>query len=253
MFAASLRTLLRRRLQSHGRPLPVNSSFAIVNSANMCAKRMIMPDPRAAVTDEIILTHIERGSRVVDLGCGDGRLLAKLRAQHGCEVLGVEVGMDPFVGAIESGVPVLQADLNHGLETIPDDCFDVAVVSETLQQVRRPLAVLEEIFRIARRALVVVPNFGHWAIRLQVLVSGRAPVTDSLPYEWYESPNVHFLTMLDFRDLARRGNFRIVRELPVIGTRAVNRAWLANLRAHSALFVLERSAVADRADVARRG
>ncbi|MFV0445499.1 MAG: methionine biosynthesis protein MetW [Planctomycetaceae bacterium] len=211
-----------------------------------------MPDPRAAVTDEIILSNIERGSRVVDLGCGDGRLLSKLRSDHGCDILGVEVGLDPFVAAIENGVPVLQADLNQGLGTIPDDCFDVAVVSETLQQVRRPLVVLEEIFRIARRALVVVPNFGHWRVRLQVLYSGRVPVTDSLPYEWFESPNVHFLTMLDFRDLARRGNFRIVRELPIIGTRAVNQAWLANLRANSALFVLERP-VAERSQLATGG
>jgi methionine biosynthesis protein MetW len=207
----------------------------------MCAKRMNLPDPRAALTDEVILAHVERGSRVVDLGCGDGRLLAKLHAEHGCEILGVEVDFDQFVHAMERGVPVLQEDLNRGLFSIPSDAFDVAVVSQTLQQVQRPLKVLEEIFRIARRALVLVPNFGHWAIRLQVAMSGRAPVTDSLPYEWYESPNVHFLTMLDFRALAERGNFRIVRELPIIGTRAVSRAWMANLRAHSALFVLERN------------
>lgn len=210
-----------------------------------------MPDPRAAVTDEVILTHIERGSSVVDLGCGDGRLLEKLRDEHGCDILGVELDFDQFTAALERGIPVLQADLNRGLAAIPDDSFHVAVVSETLQQVHRPLAVMEEIFRIARRALVVVPNFGHWTIRLQVAISGRAPVTDSLPYEWFESPNVHFLTMLDFRDLARRGNFRIVRELPIIGTRAVNRAWMANLRAHSALFVLERNGAASPAEPVR--
>ena len=216
----------------------------------MCAKRLKLPDPRAALTDEIILAHVERGSRVVDLGCGDGRLLAKLRDTHECGVLGVEVDFDEFALAIERGVPALQADLDHGLDAIPDDAFDVAVVSQTLQQVQRPLAVLEEILRIAQRALVVVPNFGHWTIRLQVAMSGRAPVTDYLPYEWYESPNVHFLTMLDFRDLARRGNFRIVNELPIIGTRAVDRAWMANLRAHSALFVLERSPGANRPEPA---
>jgi methionine biosynthesis protein MetW len=87
---------------------------------------------------------------------------------------------------------------------------------------------------------VVVPNFGHWRIRLQVLFQGRAPVTDSLPYEWYESPNVHFLSMLDFRELAAQGNFKIVKELPIIGDRARDRAWLANLRAHSALYLLQR-------------
>jgi methionine biosynthesis protein MetW len=207
----------------------------------MCAKRMVMPDPQAAMTDEIIMEQVDRGSRVIDLGCGDGRLLQKLREEHGCRVLGVEINFDMFCASISRGIPVLKEDLNVGLRTIPDDSFDVAVVSQTLQQVSRPLAVLEEILRVARRALVVVPNYGHWRIRLQVALSGRAPVTDVLPYEWYETPNVHFLTMLDFRDLARRGNFRIIRELPIIGSRAVNRAWMANLRANSALFVLERA------------
>ena len=109
-------------------------------------------------------------------------------------------------------------------------------------QVGRPLELLNELFRVAARVLVVVPNFGHWRIRLQVLWQGRAPVTDSLPYEWYESPNVHVLSMLDFRDLERRGLFRIKAELPIIGERAVERAWGANARAHSALYVLERPA-----------
>jgi methionine biosynthesis protein MetW len=207
----------------------------------MCAKRIHMPDPTSALTDELLMAQIPRGSRVVDLGCGDGRLLQRIRDDHACSVLGVEVDMGQMVHAIERGIPVLKSDLDHGLQLIPDEAFDFAVLSQTLQQVHRPLALFDEIFRIARSALVVVPNFGHWRVRLQVALSGRAPVTDALPYEWFESPNVHFLTMLDFRDLARRGNFRVVRELPVIGDRAVDRAWLANLRAHSALFVLERA------------
>jgi len=207
----------------------------------MCAKRIHMPDPTSALTDELLMAQIPRGSRVVDLGCGDGRLLQRIRDDHACSVLGVEVDMGQMVHSIERGIPVLKSDLDHGLQLIPDEAFDFAVLSQTLQQVHRPLALFDEIFRIARSALVVVPNFGHWRVRLQVALSGRAPVTDALPYEWFESPNVHFLTMLDFRDLARRGNFRVVRELPVIGDRAVDRAWLANLRAHSALFVLERA------------
>jgi methionine biosynthesis protein MetW len=207
----------------------------------MCAKRIHMPDPLSALTDELLMAHIPRGSRVVDLGCGDGRLLQRIRDDHACSVLGVEVDMGQMVHAIERGIPVLKSDLDHGLQLIPDEAFDFAVLSQTLQQVHRPLALFDEIFRIARSALVVVPNFGHWRVRLQVALSGRAPVTDALPFEWFESPNVHFLTMLDFRDLAQRGNFRVVRELPVIGDRAVDRAWLANLRAHSALFVLERA------------
>jgi methionine biosynthesis protein MetW len=206
----------------------------------VCAKRIYMPDPLTAVTDELLMDHIDRGSRVVDLGCGDGRFLQRLRDEHSCKVLGVELDLDEFLGSIARGIPILKADLDRGLQVIPSGAFDFAVLSQTLQQVDRPLALLDEIFRIARRALVVVPNFGHWRVRLQVVLQGRAPVTDALPYEWYESPNVHFLTMLDFRDLSKRGNFRIIKELPIIGKRAVDRAWMANLRANSALYILER-------------
>jgi methionine biosynthesis protein MetW len=207
----------------------------------MCAKRIFLPDPRDVLADELLMQHIEPGSRVLDLGCGDGRLLARLRDERNCSVMGIERDDDFLISAIEKGLPILRADLNVELIDIPDRAFDYAVLSQTLQQVSRPKQLLNEIFRVAKRALVVVPNFGHWKVRLQVAWAGRAPVTDSLPYEWFESPNVHFLTMLDFRDLAQRGNFRVVRELPVIGDRAVDRAWLANLRAHSALFVLQRA------------
>lgn len=207
----------------------------------MCAKRLYLPDPRAAVTNQVIMQQIERGTRVVDLGCGDARLLERLRDEHGCEVLGVERDDEAQLQAIERGVPVIQADLNQGVGDLPSHAFDYAVLSQTLQQINRPLELLHDIFRVARRILVVVPNFAHWRIRLQVTLQGRAPVTDYLPYEWFESPNVHFLSMLDFRELANRGNFRIVKEIPIIGTRAVDRALFANLRAHNALYVLERA------------
>lgn len=207
----------------------------------MCAKRIHWPDPRSAIANEIILREIDPGSRVVDLGCGDARLIERLRDEHGCDVLGVELDEDAFLMGIERGVPVLQADLNQGLEELPSRAFDFAVLSQTLQQINRPMELLDEIFRIAKRALVLVPNFAHWKVRLQVSLRGRAPVTDDLPYQWFESPNVHFLSMLDFRELAAQGNFRIVKELPIIGDRAVDRAFLANLRAHSALYILERT------------
>ena len=204
------------------------------------AKRIHLTDPKDALTDDLIMQNIERGSRVLDMGCGDGRLLERLHAEHGCDVLGVEIDFDRFVAAIERGVPVVQANLDRGLQHIPDRSFDVAVLSRTLQEVHRPLKVLDEIFRIAHRALVVLPNFGHWRMRAQVVLQGRAPVTDAFPHEWYESPNVHFLTMKDFRELARLGRFQIIKELPIIGGQAVARAWAPNLRAHSALYVLQR-------------
>jgi len=207
----------------------------------MCAKRLQLPDSRAAVTNDLIIDQIERGSRVVDLGCGDAELLDRLRLEHQCDVLGVEFDADAFGKAIERGVPILQVDLNQGLQTLPAQSFDYAILSQTLQQIRRPLELLHDIFRVAKRAIVVVPNFGYWRIRLQVGLLGKAPVTDNLPYEWFESPNIHFLSMLDFRELAGRGNFRIVKEIPIIGTRAVDRAFCANLRAQSAVYVLERA------------
>ncbi len=207
----------------------------------MCAKRYCMPDPTIAVTDELIRAQIESKSRVIDLGCGDGRLLEQLRLRHGCSVLGVELDLLQIQGTVRRGVPVIQADLDQGLRDIPDNSFDCAVLSQTLQQVRHPKAVLDEMLRVANRALVVVPNFGNWRVRLQVILQGRAPVTAALPYEWYNTPNLHFMSMHDFRDLVAQLGVKILKELPIIKHRAVDRAWAANLRADSALYVLERA------------
>jgi methionine biosynthesis protein MetW len=198
-----------------------------------------MPNSTDALTDEIIKENIAPGSRVIDLGCGDGRLLERLRDEHDCSVLGVEVDLDEIHSALLRGVSIIQGDLDEGLPDIPSGTFDFAVLSQTLQQVRHPKTVLEEITRVSRKALVLVPNFAHWRVRLQVLKQGRAPVTESLPYDWYNTPNLHIMSMFDFRDLAVNLGLQIIKELPIIGGRAVDRAWGANLRAESALYVLE--------------
>lgn len=206
----------------------------------MGKKRYCMPDPQAAITDELLMQHIDHGSRVIDLGCGDGRLLEKLRDAHGCSVQGVELDLGEIYACIGRGVPAILMDLDQGLTTIPDDAFDIAVLSQTLQQVRHPAAVLSEMLRISRRALVVVPNFAHWKIRQQILLNGRTPVTQSLPYSWYNTPNLHFMSMADFRELAGRLNVRIVHEIPIIDGRSRRRAWLPNVRAESLFYILER-------------
>ena len=207
----------------------------------MSATRYSMPGPDTEMIDKLLLEQVDNGSRVIDLGCGDGRLLDRLRTELGCRVLGVELGEAEVTAVIGRGLSVIRADLDQGLGDIPDDSFDTAVLSQTLQQVHRPTTVLREMLRVARRALVVVPNFGHWRIRLKVVQQGRAPVTDSLPYEWYDTPNLHVCSMHDIRDLVEQLGMKVVREIPIIGGRPVERAWWANLRADSAMYVLERA------------
>ena len=207
----------------------------------MSATRYSMPGPDAELIDELLVDQIDKGSRVIDLGCGDGRLLDRLRPERNCRVLGVELGEAEVIAVIGRGLPVIRADLDHGLSDIPDDSFDTAVLSQTLQQVHRPTTVLREMLRVAFRALVVVPNFGHWRVRLKVIQQGRAPVTDALPYEWYDTPNLHVCSMHDIRDLVEQLGMTVVREIPIIRGRPVENAWWANLRADSAVYLLERA------------
>lgn len=204
------------------------------------SQRYQLPDPSVLLTDELIMKHIAPGSRVIDLGCGDGRLLLRLQSEMQCIVQGVDLEHSNIFSVIARGLPVIEADLNEGLIDVPDACFDYAVLSQTLQQVRNPKMLLLEMLRVARQALVVVPNFGHWRVRYEVLRRGRTPVTRSLPYEWYETPNLHFMSMRDFRELMDSIGLRIISENPIIRGHAFDRLLMANLRADSAFYVLER-------------
>jgi methionine biosynthesis protein MetW len=210
------------------------------------AQRYCIPDPTASLIDRLIMQQIPRGARVLDLGCGDGRLLCRLRDELGSSIQGIELDHRQVVEAICKGVPIIQADLDEGLGEIPDQSFDFAVLSQTLQQVSQPRELLSQLLRVARRAIVVVPNFAHWRVRLQILLYGRAPITSSLPYDWYNTPNIHLMSMIDFRGLVDRVKMRVVEEIPIIRGQAVPGAWGANLRADSALYVLEQNGAAAR-------
>ncbi|MCA9064855.1 MAG: methionine biosynthesis protein MetW [Planctomycetaceae bacterium] len=203
--------------------------------------RFSVLDPSVRLTDDLIMRHIPSGSRVIDLGCGDGRLMSRLSSELKCDVLGVDVEHQNIVSVVSRGLPAISLDLNEGLREIPDSTFDYAVLSQTLQQVERPRPLLLEMMRVAKRGLVVIPNFGHWRVRYEVLVHGRTPITEALPYEWHESPNLHFMSMYDFRALMNSIGMRIVEEIPINGGRAHEKMWAANLRADSAFYLLERN------------
>jgi methionine biosynthesis protein MetW len=186
---------------------------------------------------------VPRGARVLDLGCGDGALLERLRDERGAIVRGVEIDLDDIARCVERDVPVYQGDLDEGLADVPDDRFDVVILSQTLQVVRRPRLVLTEMLRVGRRSVVSFPNFGHWRIRAALAFRGRMPVSDAIPYSWYDTPNIHHTTIADFRDFSADCGAVIEREIAFVGgddggPRVVRTA--PNLLADEAVFVLRR-------------
>lgn len=150
----------------------------------------------------VVAGMIPTGARVLDLGCGEGDLLAELIANRGCRGQGVEVSAEAFHACVARGIPVVQADIDEGLGDFDDGSFDVVVLSQTLQATRRPAPVLREVMRVGRVGIVSFPNFGHWRARLALGLRGRMPVSRTLPYRWYETPNIHLCTIRDFEDLA---------------------------------------------------
>src|SRR6476659_3320493 len=145
----------------------------------------------------------EPGAKVLDLGCGEGELLEWLAGNKDVEARGVEISGTKVQRAITRGVSAYQGDIDEGLADYPDNAFDYVILSQTLQETRAPLQVLKEMLRVGRRAIVSFPNFGHWAVRRAMLFTGQAPKTKLFPYDWYNSPNIHFLSINDFEDLCR--------------------------------------------------
>ena len=179
---------------------------------------------------------IPAGSRVLDLGCGDGALLAWLKENKQVEVRGIESKRELVLAAIGRGVTVFQGDLYQSLKEFPDQAFDYVILSQTLQETRDPLAVITAMLRVGRHAIVTFPNFGHWRVRLAHLISGRAPKTRLFPYEWYDSPNVHFLTVLDFEELIVSQHWVVELRRFLAGHRQVE--VLPNLLAEVAVYLI---------------
>ena len=187
----------------------------------------------------IIARNVEPGSRVLDIGCGDGVLLAALRDERGCNVHGMEIDAENVADCVAKGLSVIQGDADRDLVFYPDASFDYAILSQTLQTTKRPDRVLEDLLRIGRRAFVSFPNFAHWRVRLSLLWGGRMPVTRLLPVAWYETPNIHHLTISDFRALAAERGIAIERAWFLAGDRHMGEA-AANFRAEHAIFLVSR-------------
>jgi methionine biosynthesis protein MetW len=191
---------------------------------------------------QIIGGWIEPGSKVLDLGCGEGDLLQYLIAQKGVSGAGIEHNEEKVAHCIAKGLSVLQGDINEEVGDYPDASFDYVILSQTLQQVFAPAELIRAMMRIGRRGIVSFPNFCHWGIRLQVVFGGYAPISKQLPYQWFDTPNIRVITLKDFRKFVHDVGLAVLREA-AINTNSQDRfgrivQFLPNLRATYGLFMI---------------
>ncbi len=193
---------------------------------------------------KVISSWIRPGSRVMDLGCGDGELLEHLERNLGVQGFGIEESEDKVAACVTRGLNVLQGDINTEILDYPDDSFDYIIVSQTLQQIYRPGVLLDNIMRKGKKAVVSFPNFSHWTMRLGLLLTGGAPKNPQLPYEWHDSPNIRVITIKDFRRFVKSRGFVILKEANINTARKDLSGklvrFLPNLRATYGIFKIGR-------------
>ncbi|MCJ8144409.1 methionine biosynthesis protein MetW [Ancylobacter sp. A5.8] len=192
----------------------------------------------------LIAQMVTPGSRVLDVGSGDGELLELLATTRGCDARGIELSREGVNAGVARGLAIIQGDADIDLADYPDDSFDYVILSQTIQATRRPKWVLEQMLRVGRRAIISFPNFGFWRMRMDLLLNGRMPSTDNLPYSWHDTPNIHFCTIRDFVALVDEVGARIesAAALDASGhpVRFKMPWWVWNLLGEQAVFLLTR-------------
>lgn len=190
--------------------------------------------------DEIIEKTIERRKTLLDLGCGEGDLLVRLAEKCQTIVQGVEMDQEHVIRCIERGIPTYHGDIERSLSNFTDKSFDYAVLEETIQTLKHPIVVLRELLRVSRKAFVSFPNFSHWSVRLAFSIGGRMPKTESLPYSWYDTPNIHNCSINDFLDWTAEDKVKIDRAWVLVNGEVLDYQQEHNLTAEQAMFLIEK-------------
>ncbi|MCX4274991.1 MAG: methionine biosynthesis protein MetW [Candidatus Gastranaerophilales bacterium] len=162
---------------------------------------------------EVVTDIIPEGVRVLDLGCGDGTLFSKLAHEKKITGVGIEINQDEVIKALDKGVSVIQGDIDEGLKQFPDNSFDYAILNQTLQSTEKPDLVVDEMLRVAKKAVVSFPNFAYWKVRFYLFFKGKMPKSKALPYEWYNTPNIHLMTVNDFFEFCKNRNIKILKSV----------------------------------------
>ena len=171
---------------------------------------------------QLIYGWIPEGSRVLDLGCGNGELLSALIRNKNCSGYGVEIDTEGVIASMARGVSVIQADLEQGLKDFDDNSFDILVLSQTIQAMQNTETILQDLTRVAKQAIVSFPNFGYWRNRLQIGLLGHMPVSERMPYEWYNTPNIHWCTLQDFDRLCAKNHIRVLERAVITAGKRIN-------------------------------